>query len=521
MFTQPSEADSSPGSKSAEFFGPHARTILICILFVCGFWLRLDGIADPPLRFHGTRQFRSALIARAYYYGMIDTVSQEKKRAATVSAEKEGVLEPPIMEWLAAIAYRLGGAERLWLPRLMSALFWLVGGVFVYLIALRLMSPGSGVFAAAFYIFLPYGIDASRSFQPDPLMVMLFLGGVLLTLNYFDAPSVRRLALAIVVAAAAMFIKPVCLFPMYTAFLALAVLAHGVRRALTRKDVWVYCGGSLVPTILYYIYGIFIGGFLGGQARASFMPRLWGKLSYWEGWLDRLEFVLGSPAILAALVSVLLARPGRQRTVLSALWIGYACYGLVFNYHIHTHDYYHLPFIPIAALSLLPLFDLALRRLSELYGAWLARGGAVALMIVGICLSLYQADWRVPRTRAAEIVEVARAVGASVGHSDKTVFLAHHYGKPLQYYGEIAGVNWPDRTELRARRLRGRPQLTARQRLDRISTNHPIEFFIVTNLRDFARQRDLNEFLHGEFPLLVQDQNFLIFDLRGYAGDTD
>src|SRR5258706_7370780 len=39
------------------------------------------------------------------------------------------------------------------------------------------------------------------------------------------------------------------------------------------------------------------------------------------------------------------------------LWAGYFLFGIYFNYHISTHDYYSLPLIPIVLLSLAPLAD--------------------------------------------------------------------------------------------------------------------------------------------------------------------
>ena len=42
-----------------------------------------------------------------------------------------------------------------------------------------------------------------------------------------------------------------------------------------------------------------------------------------------------------------------------------------------------------------------------------------------------------------------------------------------------------------------------------------MEFFVVTNMRDLAQQKDLNDFLWNTFPLLTQTEHYAIFDLRG------
>lgn len=46
---------------------------------------------------------------------------------------RQGVLEPPVIEVVVAAAYRLAGGERFWIPRIVSSLFWLGGGVALYL----------------------------------------------------------------------------------------------------------------------------------------------------------------------------------------------------------------------------------------------------------------------------------------------------------------------------------------------------------------------------------------------------
>jgi len=121
---------------------------------------------------------------------------------------KTGHLGAPILEFLVSIGYRILGAERLWLPRLLSSLFWLVGGGFLYLIGKRITDADAALFATAFYLFLPFAVVASRSFQPDPLMVTLLLASVFAILRYDEAPSRSRLAMAAVVSSLAFVVKP-------------------------------------------------------------------------------------------------------------------------------------------------------------------------------------------------------------------------------------------------------------------------------------------------------------------------
>lgn len=92
------------------------------------------------------------------------------------------------MEVITAALYRVIGYETLIVPRLLSVLFWLLGGVWLYLLTQALVSRSGAVIATLFYLLLPFGISASRSFQPDPLMIMLQLGSLLLLWDYHSQP---------------------------------------------------------------------------------------------------------------------------------------------------------------------------------------------------------------------------------------------------------------------------------------------------------------------------------------------
>jgi len=501
-------------ASSKPIFSLTVRTVLLILLFASALGIRLYRITDAPLAFHATRQYRSALLARGYYYELLDSVPEPRKRVATVAKDRMGILEPPVSELVASVAYWLSGGERLWIPNLLSSLYWMAGGVFLFLLVAYLASADAALISTVFYLFLPYGVEASRSFQPDPLMVMLFMGSVHFVVRYFDQPSGRRLGAAVVCSAMAIFIKPVCLFPIFGAFAAAAFATHGLRGSVVRRAHWIFIVASLMPTAVYYTYGLFIGQFLKTQAQMSFMPSLLLKSDFWNGWLMLISHVLGYTMLLLALLGGVMFRSGLPRALVIGLWIGYFLYGLIFTYHIHTHDYYHLPLIPIVALSLAPVVDSIFERLGRLLpgrGSGLLATGAI---IAGLLLSAHQGPWRRPRPDPEPIREMMRSVGQVVNHSANTVLLAHSRGKPLQFYGAIAGINWPDSNELWAKKLRGKPELAAEERLRRMMDKHSLEYFIVTNLRDFFQQEDLKALLTRRFPLITRTDHYWVFDLR-------
>src|SRR5437867_13173086 len=92
---------------------PSSRRLLILVfLFIAAFGIRLYHINEPPLNFHATRQYRSLIITRGYYVDSSTSMPEREKHAARFSQQKQGILEPPIMEYLVSVGYRMLGGER-------------------------------------------------------------------------------------------------------------------------------------------------------------------------------------------------------------------------------------------------------------------------------------------------------------------------------------------------------------------------------------------------------------------------
>ena len=146
----------------------------LLVIFILGFAIRFYDLADLPLDFHPTRQLRSALIARGMYYQTLKDAPADQRAFAIQQWKFLASLEPEFFERVVAFTYQFTG-EKVWIARIYSSLFWLVGALFLFLLARELTSMDGALAASAFYLFSPYAVIASRSFQPDPLMVMLII----------------------------------------------------------------------------------------------------------------------------------------------------------------------------------------------------------------------------------------------------------------------------------------------------------------------------------------------------------
>ena len=149
-------------------------TWVIALIIILALAIRFYDANDLPLDFHSTRQMLSVLKARGMYYDTRTGVSPAERTFAIQQWKLRASIEPEVMERLVAFTYRYTG-EQYWVARAYSSVFWVIGGVFLFLLARKLTSTDGALAATAFYLFLPYAIIASRSFQPDPLMVTLII----------------------------------------------------------------------------------------------------------------------------------------------------------------------------------------------------------------------------------------------------------------------------------------------------------------------------------------------------------
>jgi 4-amino-4-deoxy-L-arabinose transferase-like glycosyltransferase len=510
--------------------GQVLRLLVLGFLFVAAFGLRLYGINQHPVQFGILRHYHGALLARGFYEWLL---SGDLK-----TVPPDGIIEPPILELLASFAYLIFGGEHLWIPQLLSAVFWMVGGVFLYLIAKRIVSPNAAVFSVFFYLFVPYSVFASRIFMPDPLMVMLLVISVFTILKHHEQPSTRRLMVAATASSLAIFVKPgICLFQVFGAFVSLAVYREGVRRSLVSPQFLVFAVLSILPTGLYYLYGTFLAGFLRGQTSQKVVPQLVLETSFWKGWLLTVSGVLGYVALLGALFGVLLLRKGLPRVLMIGLWSGYFLFGLTFTSHIATHDYYSLQLIPVVALSLGPLADLIMNDLKQTVNnmGQLDWRGYGRIVFLALCISVlvlsavgnrqtsaYSTTWMTTQQdRAASYLATFREIGEVVNHSRRTLVLfggsqsgGPNYGFALMYHGRLLGETWPYPTHQGDRQEEKRG-ISTEELFSRRYRKHSPEYFVISRgwwVRE--ETTSLRTFLTENFPVAAQGDTYVVFDLR-------
>ena len=494
---------------TTSFFSTKAvRTVALLVVFVFSIAIRLYDLTDLPLDFHSTRQLLSLLKARGMYYETRMDVSSEERAFAIQQWELRASVEPEFFERIVAWTYQFTG-EQIWVARVYSSAFWVIGGVFLYLLARRLTSEDGAIAATAIYLLLPYAIIASRSFQPDPLMTMLIVMFLWAVWEWASTSKWMFAILAGLFGGLAIFIKFPAAFFVVGGGLG-AVLSHrSMKEAMKNPQLYLMALLGILPGTGYLIYGIFVAGYLGQQFSGRFIPALFLSPSYYVGWLNMLNLVAGGMVLMFSLLGLFFYDEKKRRFLLG-LWAGYALFGFYFNFHISTHDYYSLPLIPILALSIAPLADSLLSKLAQLTQTKLLRLSAFIFLLIGLIASLWNTrnqlnavDYRPQVAMWAEIHSLT--ADYNLGG------LTQDYGARMASWGWQNLTSWPSYGDLLYGKERGSAEKDFEEQWNELMPKK--ELFLVTDFKDL----DLQPFLKAKlktYPVFAEEDGYIIYQLQ-------
>jgi hypothetical protein len=498
-------------SQTSFFSSRAARTFALILLFGAALTIRLYDITDLPLDFHPTRQLVSFIKARGMYYQTKpDGVSAQEVKTAVRFAKLKADIEPTVFESLVAFTYRFTG-EKLWVPRMYASLFWLAGGIFLFLLSRDFVSFDGALVSTAYYLVFPYAIIGSRSFQPDVLMILLVLGFWWAFARWNRFPSWSYAVLAGLLGGLAIFIKFSAAFFVIGGALGLVLSRLSLRDLLRNVQVWVIALLGALPAALYLLYGIFVRGDLASQFSGRFVPALlFNPVNYLQ-WEVKMSMAAGGLFVMLAMLGLFLTQDRHLRIFLYGLWGSYILFGLFFNYHIATHDYYHLPFIPIVGLSLAPLGEGLFARLRESTVQPWARIVIYFILIFG----LFSVAWDVRNQMKAVDYRPQAAMWAEIGErlddDARVVALTQDYGSRLEYWGWQESANWPYLGDAGYANVRS-GRMTFDDLFDRFSSQ--MSHFLVTDFEELERQPELKERLFSFYPVSAEGEGYLIFDLK-------
>jgi len=488
---------------------PWLTRAALVLIFAAGLLVRLYDFGDAPLDFHGTRQMHSAMIARGMYYQNLASIPAWQRDAAVAQWHAEGLIEPQIMETLAAFGYRLAGSDQLWIPRLLAILFWLIGGIAVYLLGRDLTDRNGGVAAAVFYVALQYGVIASRSFQPDPLLVAAIVWALWAILRWMRNPTWRWAVLAGLLGGLAIYVKSTAVFFIAGAWLGVMLYGVGIGKAVRNPRVWVMTLLTVLPYAAFHLYGTLGLHLLESQFSLRFFPQMWIDPVFYLQWKNMIDSVVTIPWLLVGLIGIFLIRDKTARGLIGGAFAGYLIYGILFSYYTTTHNYYQLPLIPLVGLGLGAAFSLVVGQLRG--PRWLAGALMSGVLLVFAASNLWDARTELKRTNYQQEVALAEQIGALFKPEDRVVSIAPYYSYSIRYWGWVNASNWLSIGDIALRERAG--QTIDLKGLFEEQTKGQ-DYFLVMDFDEFDKQPEIKQILEQGYRQVANTPNYVLYDLN-------
>ncbi len=419
-----------------ELGAPRRRALLIALLLLITLGVRAVRLNTTYLDQHAHRQVDNATVARNFYeqnpsilWPAVNWRADGPNYVATTF---------PLVEWLAALGYRVVG-EQPWVGRSLVALFTALGVIATFGLVGLYEGQAAGFFAALFMALSPLGIFFGRALVDDTPAVMLGIAGlwgiaVWARRSAETSPPDSAARWPLIFGLLALTLGMLCKIVVLYLYLPVLVILweRWGRRLLRQPLTWVILGLPLLPNLAWYAWAYYLSqhylahAIFGGPATNE--PLTYGAYSKWA----TLEFVfrwafvkrIGTrvlreiltvagvlPGLLGLARTWLHKRPGRL--VFTAWLLAVVVFTAASGAGQWYHNYYQLPFIG----ALAPFVGLGLAAFWERKRLWRwAALGFILLLTIFSAMKLpyYYNDWQGWILPEAEFVQSITAPGERV-----------------------------------------------------------------------------------------------------------
>ncbi len=470
-------------------------------LIATGLGLRLVAIDNRPLDAHHVRQSDTSSIARVMAREGVDLLHPRIAWAGAGAGTVESEL--PLYAAMVALSWRVfgeGPGAYAW-PRLLSVLWWLIGGVALALWVRRRL-PGPAWPALLLYTLSPLALVFSRNIQPDAMGVALMLWAMLAADRSREARGPAAL-LGLVVAAAAL--------------LGLAVAAAGkavfwaplvLVLVVLRADRWRLPAAALLVAVAagiaaawFWHARVHLGaegatfGFWGYAAHKWGATATWLDIATWRYIIGTLVAHALTPAgVLLCAAGAILARRDRELAVFGG---GLALGGLamaVATEGFGLHDYYQLSLVPFASV-------LAGAALAAGWRARTDRRVMAALALVGM----------------ATLVSVpvgARYVSRSLAQDARVARVIAEVGTVMPVQQSLVVLDWHPQTILHGLDRRGWHRGAADAAELRQLRTHGADFLLITDTSPSHGDPALADWVGGRWPAVARGNGWNLYRMQ-------
>jgi hypothetical protein len=487
---------------------PKEFAIFLAILLL-GLFLRFTDLTDAPLDYHPMRQLRGALIARRMYYEMLphpDPALVQKAAESTYTIERQ---EPPILERMVAITYLVIGGERLWVARVYAILFWIVAGLAFFTLARWMTSAVGGLAAWAYFLLLPLAVVTSRTFQPDPFMVMWIAITLVVAYRWGETRTWKWAIATGLLAGWAMLVKITAVYYLAPALIVIVLTGFGLRKALRTPWVWLAALLAMIIPAIYYlgIIGSSSSGWISGWGLG--FTKMLVQPRHYITWLKYIDYLADLTMVGLGLIGVALLPKTKDRLLVLGLWAGYVLFGISFPYPITTHEYYSIMLIPVVGISLAAVGKLVVDALAKIPRLW--QVFVVPVILLGIAYPAWLTYTGFVGVNYRSETLAWQKMGAELPEGNY-IGITHDYGMRIAYYGWRLVRFWPGVNDFAMLAQRNKGYSENFEKLWEQKTSG-MDYFLVTLKGELEAQPMLKTRLYENYPY-TEGSGYILFDLR-------
>ena len=489
------------------------RFILIAILTV-GLILRLWKLNIPLLEFYPTRQVQTADITRNFYQNDFNILKP------TVSYLGKGykpfLIEFPGYNFLVATLYSVFGPHE-YFGRLLSILGWAISCYFLFQIAKKYAGDLGAKAALFFYSFSPLSVLVSRSFQPDQWMLTLSISAIYFIIKWKENQKILLFIATLICASLAFLLKAqsviFTIVPIY-----FAILTSNSRSKLL---LIFYSFFALVPVGLWTAFAAIQNRATPETAEVFSLSNYFGwniflNLKYYSNIFGYEYNLVLLPVGLFLILIGLAAKLAKDQYFLYWWFWAVIIYFLIFNKLNMVHEYYHLPFLPIAAIfigigceKLITNFKNLLIPKTTLIFIF-----SILIFVMMLPPTLERAYTPIERFRS--VLETAQTI-KNLTKSNDLIIGAMDGGPTLVYYSGRAGWLF----DINSNKLSEQEEIFGLK----VPNRTPIEeledlrkkgatMFAAASKTQFGSNKIFADYMYKNYPLVSNSNNYVIFDIK-------
>ena len=491
----------------------YQKLFLIILLF--GLSVRLYKIDIPLLEFYPSRQIQTAEITKNLFY---DSEFLKPKVSYLGPEKKIFLLEAPIYNSIVVLTYKIFGGVNETLGRAVSVWAWLIAAFLIYSISRMFTKNIGSLTALYFYTFSPLSVLISKSFQPDQWMITFSLAAIFTLLKWTKNKKVVYFVISSIFASLAILTKlPAIIFLLFPLLLLILTTKLKIGRLF-----FLYFFVACLPVGVWTAYGFLLKDFSGVSHSAFSVGNwfginlFWNRQYYYNVFGFEYHLVLLPTGILLFIVGIFQKLKPDQRFLYFWLF-GVFAYFIIFNKHNMTHEYYHLPMLPIACLFIgiacENMWSSLIRRISVKPS--LIIFVLVAFTLITMLAPTYQRAYK-PIDRFNYVIETADVINKNTGPND-LVIGSMDAGPALVFYSQRRGWGFDVQRNkiLENFSFYGVSNMVVSDAIDEVEKlrSQGAVIFASSYKNHLLLNKNFSDYMYKKYTTIADNDNYVVFNL--------